>query len=132
VNRVSAAVTLHCTGAPASGPPAKYLALTVTSPAPPTRNGPWLACAETSNSGRRNSSTWIVCAWLAAIRPWVSKMISALPRFGVLGSVNRVSNPPVGLTGAAPFAIWLPVSSITLYETAVTAPASPPTSPFLP
>ena len=60
VNVVDSAVTNQLTSAPGSGPPAKYLAVTVTSPSLPTRCGPWLACADTSNSGRRNSSIWKV------------------------------------------------------------------------
>jgi len=102
----------------------------VTSPPPPTTSGPGPVCAATSNSGVRNSSISIRVTEAAAQAAWASNTISACPRFGVPGTVNRASNPPAGSNRGAARPDLVALRVHDLVDTPVTAPASPPTSPL--
>ncbi len=105
--------------------------MTVTVAPSPTRNGPSLAAAFTSNSGRRNSCTSKACACCCppSAPPLASSRRFALPRFIVFGRSSVRSNPPRPLTRPSPFPTSLPCESTSAHASAFTSAGSASTSP---
>ena len=103
----------------------------MTVAAPPTTWGPSLACAFTSNSGRRNSCTWNTCVcWLpGSAVPAASIWSTAAPRFIVGGSFRARSKPPRRLTRASPLPTSLPCESRSVHARPLTEAGSASTSP---